>query len=58
MNNGKKKLAAVAVSAVLSLSVLGLIWQAATESHGATSKTVATQWPGAQGFSVEVSPRR
>lgn len=57
MNNGKKKLTAVAVSAVLSLSVLGLTWQAAAESHGATSKTVATQWPGAQG-SVAISPQR
>lgn len=52
MNNGKKKLIATALSAVLSLSVLGLAWQAAAESPGSTSKTVATQWPGAQGSSV------
>ncbi|WP_328326108.1 MULTISPECIES: hypothetical protein [unclassified Streptomyces] len=52
MNNGKKKLTAVAVSAVLSLSVIGLTWQAAAESHGSTRQTVATQWPPAQGSSV------
>ncbi|GAA1268675.1 hypothetical protein GCM10009665_66640 [Kitasatospora nipponensis] len=53
MNNGRKHLlTAVAASAVLSLSVLGLGWHAAAESHGGAGKSVATQWPGAQGSSV------
>ncbi|MFE2376213.1 hypothetical protein [Streptomyces sp. NPDC059398] len=52
MNNGKKKLTAAAVSAVLSLSVIGLTWHVTAESHRGTSRTVAGQWPDAQDSSV------